>query len=75
LVRLLRAAGVGQLRSLVGVSRLVTEQRWRVNVDGSRRVDIGVVSDSSTRCTVVSVCTFIMPTQFQFHCPPEADTK
>jgi len=65
-MRLLRAADVGQLRSLVGVSRLVTEQRRRVNVDGSRHVDLGVVSDSGMRCTVVSVCTCIMPTQF--HC-------
>ena len=57
-MRLLRAADVGQLRSLVGVSRLVTEQRWRVNVDGSRHVDLGVVSDS--------IYTLIIPTQF--HC-------
>jgi len=48
-MRLLRAADVGQLRSLVG---------------GSRHVDLGVVSDSSMRCTVVSVCTCIMPTQY-----------
>ena len=56
----------GRCRSTARVSRLVTEQRWRVNVDGSRHVDLGVVSDSSMRCTVVSVCTCIMPTQF--HC-------
>jgi len=51
-----RLLGVGQLRSLVGVSRLVTVQRRRVNVDGSQHVDLGVVSDS--------IYTLITPTQF-----------